>query len=58
VQQLAPDALLHSGMYNFTVGPADARQVVEARFTFVYVKNENGEWKIAHHHSSLKPQGH
>lgn len=57
VQQLGSDALLHSGMYNFTVGPAGSRQVVEARFTFVYKKNENGEWKIAHHHSSLKPQG-
>ena len=54
VQQLGPDAILHSGMYNFTVGPAENRQVVAARFTFVY-KKVDGEWKIAHHHSSLKP---
>jgi hypothetical protein len=28
---------------------------VEARFTFVYSRDEEGEWKIVHHHSSLKP---
>lgn len=58
VQELSPDAILHSGMYNFTVGQEDNRQVVEARFTFVYKKDGDGEWKIAHHHSSLKPQAH
>jgi len=46
---------LHSGMYNFEVGEPDSRQSVEARFTFLWQKNETGEWKIKHHHSSLKP---
>ena len=29
---------------------------VLARYSFVYVK-EDGEWKIAHHHSSAMPEG-
>lgn len=56
IQKLTSDSYLHSGMYNFTVGHKDDRQIVEARFTFVWVKNDSGEWKIIHHHSSLKPQ--
>ena len=55
VQILGDDSYLHSGMYNFKVGPDDNRQVAEARFTFVWKKNKAGEWKIIHHHSSAKP---
>jgi ketosteroid isomerase-like protein len=33
---------------------ADGSKVL-ARYSFVYVK-ENGEWKIAHHHSSAMPE--
>ena len=29
---------------------------VKARYTYTYV-NEDGEWKIAHHHSSVMPEG-
>lgn len=46
---------LHSGMYDFEIGESDHRQKVEARFTFLWQKDETGTWKIAHHHSSLKP---
>jgi uncharacterized protein (TIGR02246 family) len=46
---------LHSGMYNFETGEPDNRQTAEARFTFLWQKDESGEWKIQHHHSSLKP---
>jgi uncharacterized protein (TIGR02246 family) len=50
------DFIIHSGLYDFEVDDsAEGRTNVEARFTFVYKKDENGEWKIAHHHSSLKP---
>ncbi|KKR07457.1 MAG: Calcium/calmodulin dependent protein kinase II association-domain protein [Parcubacteria group bacterium GW2011_GWC2_39_14] len=55
-QVLAPDCYLHSGLYNFTVGPEDKREVVEARFSYVWKKNEAGNWKILHHHSSVKPR--
>ena len=51
------DGFLHSGFYNFTVGKPDDRQISEARFTFFWKKDENGNWKILHHHSSAKPQG-
>ena len=56
-QPLGDDSYLHSGLYNFSVGPEDDRQTVEARFSFVWQKDEAGEWKIIHHHSSLLPKG-
>jgi hypothetical protein len=31
--------------------------VVRARYSFLYLRDERGEWKIAHHHSSLMPEG-
>jgi len=48
-------SFLHSGMYNFEIGEQNNRQIVEARFTFLWQKDEAGDWKIKHHHSSLKP---
>ena len=36
VQPLAADCYLHSGMYNFEIGPDNNRQIVEARFTLVW----------------------
>lgn len=56
VQSLSDDYYLHSGMYNFEVGPADKREIVEARFSFVWKKDANGDWKITHHHSSVRPK--
>ena len=53
-QTLGPDCYLHSGLYNFEVGPNRNRQIVEARFTFLWKQNSRGEWKIIHHHSSIK----
>jgi SnoaL-like domain len=42
-----------SGIYEFTMGSTGAK--VKARYTFVYVY-EDGQWKIAHHHSSQMPE--
>ena len=42
------------GIYEFSMG-ADGSKV-KARYTFVYVF-EDGEWRIAHHHSSVMPEG-
>ncbi len=56
VQKLGEGCFLHSGHYNFELGPEDNRTVAQARFSFVWQKNEAGEWKIAHHHSSVKPE--
>lgn len=53
------DSYVHSGLYDFEVGPADKREIVEARFTYVWQDiNKNGQWKIIHHHSSVKPVIH
>jgi len=30
--------------------------VVRARYSFLYLRDKDGEWKIAHHHSSLMPE--
>lgn len=56
VQALGENAYIHSGMYDFEIGPDDTRSVAHARFTYVWVKDVSGEWKIAHHHSSLRPK--
>ena len=56
VQEINNNAYIHSGLYNFDVGPENNRTVAEARFTFVWRRKIGGKWKIAHHHSSLKPE--
>ncbi len=56
VQMLGENSYLHSGMYDFELGPQEERQTVSARFSFVWEKNNAGEWKIIHHHSSIKPE--
>ena len=48
--------ILYSGLYNFEIGEENAREIVEARFTFAFQKNAEGEWRIVHHHSSLRPE--
>ncbi|KAL7558349.1 hypothetical protein ACA910_004014 [Epithemia clementina (nom. ined.)] len=42
-----------AGIYEFTMGATGAK--VKARYSFVYVF-EDGEWKIAHQHSSAMPE--
>jgi len=42
-----------SGIYEFTMG--DTGDKVKARYTYLYVQ-ENGIWKIQHHHSSVMPE--
>jgi len=41
------------GIYEFTMGASGDK--VKARYSFVYVF-EDGQWKIAHHHSSKMPE--
>ena len=43
-----------AGLYTFRVIDAGKTEYVPARYTFVY-ENRDGEWLIAHHHSSLMP---
>ena len=56
VEPLGPFSYLHSGKYEFTVGPDEKREEVSARFSYVWKQNKEGEWKIVHHHSSLEPE--
>jgi len=42
------------GIYEFTMGTTGAK--VRGRYSFIYIY-EDGEWKIAHHHSSVMPEG-
>lgn len=56
VQELGPDYYLHSGHYNFELGPKNNRSTVEARFSYIWRKDRKGNWKIAHHHSSARPK--
>ena len=41
------------GVYEFTMGTTGEK--VKGRYTFNYVW-EDGQWKIAHHHSSVMPE--
>ena len=43
-----------AGIYEFAMGATG--QKVKGRYSFVYVYEDN-EWKIAHHHSSVMPEG-
>jgi uncharacterized protein (TIGR02246 family) len=55
VTDLGADSYMHTGMYDFRVGPEEDRKTVEARFTFIWRKNKGGKWEILHHHSSKVP---
>ncbi len=55
VQTYGEDAYLHTGLYSFMTGPAENRQPVEARFSYMWRKVD-GVWKIVHHHSSALPK--
>ena len=52
-----------AGIYEFVlegnVNPVTDKtktNIVLARYSFLYLRDERGEWKIAHHHSSLMPE--
>lgn len=48
-------AVIFSGFYDFSQLRNGAPVVVPARFSFLAVKRD-GEWLIAHHHSSARPK--
>jgi len=49
------DAYLHSGMYTFDLGEGEDRAPTNARFSYVWRKSPSGDYKITHHHSSVRP---
>jgi len=49
-----PNWAKDAGVYEFTMGATG--ELVRGRYSFVYIF-EDGDWKIAHHHSSVMPEG-
>ncbi len=52
--KLGCNKITDAGVYTFRIIDAGKTEFVPARYTFVY-ENRDGEWLIAHHHSSLMP---
>ena len=50
------DTALNSGYYTFFHEQDGKMMSIPARYSFVYLKNRDGEWKIIDHHSSAVPQ--
>jgi uncharacterized protein (TIGR02246 family) len=44
-----------AGVYDFAVISNGKKEIVPARYTFVY-EYRNNQWKIVHHHSSMMPE--
>lgn len=44
-----------AGIYDFEVTTNGKKEIVPARYTFVY-EFRNNQWKIVHHHSSRMPE--
>ena len=47
--------LTDAGIYDFVITSKGKKEIVPARYTFVY-EFRNNEWKIVHHHSSMMPE--
>jgi len=55
IQFLGYNYYLHSGMYNFKISSGSKREIIKARFSFVWRLDKKNKWKIIHHHSSVRP---
>ncbi len=56
IEVISEDAYLETGVYQFTLTKNGKQSVVQARFTYVWQKDDDGEWKILHHHSGVKDE--
>ena len=53
---IGDNAVLWTGFYDFSGNRPDGQPfALSARYTFIVVKRD-GNWKIVHHHSSLRPK--
>ncbi|MFE9020521.1 SgcJ/EcaC family oxidoreductase [Streptomyces sp. NPDC007808] len=59
VDVLDRNTVIDAGTYEFALtDPRTGREsTVEARYTYVYEKQANGQWLIVNHHSSKMPEG-
>lgn len=55
IQLIDGDAFISSGIETFTVAAGAARPTVSARFTDVFKRQKDGNWKIVHEHVSMPP---
>jgi hypothetical protein len=58
VDETSNGIIIHNGIYTFDLTDTATGKVdkVPARFTYVYKKQDDGEWKIQLHHSSALPE--
>jgi ketosteroid isomerase-like protein len=56
IQLIGNDAFVSSGFETFTVAAGEARPTVSARFSDVFQRQKDGNWKIVHEHVSMPPQ--
>lgn len=47
---------INAGVYTFTVTKKGQEQEIQARYSFVYERQNDGEWLIINHHSSAMPE--
>jgi len=47
---------IDAGIYTFTLTKDGQEQKVQARYSFVYERQNDGEWLIVNHHSSAMPE--
>jgi uncharacterized protein (TIGR02246 family) len=52
---LSNDAVAMTGFYEFSRLVRGKEVVTPARFTFIFVRRDEG-WRIVHHHSSVRPK--
>ncbi|POX50942.1 SgcJ/EcaC family oxidoreductase [Streptomyces sp. Ru72] len=59
VKVLDGNSAIDTGVYQFTVvdPKTGTKRTVEARYTYEYEKQPNGNWLIVNHHSSAMPEG-
>jgi uncharacterized protein (TIGR02246 family) len=55
IRILGPDTAVNSGIYTFRLTKNGKPEDVQARYTFVYQK-QDGKWCIMDHHSSAMPE--
>ncbi len=54
IEVVSEDTYLETGIYKFTLMKDGEETVIKARFTYVWQKDNDGEWKILHHHSGVE----
>ncbi len=56
IEVVSEETYLETGIYQFTLTKNGEQSVVRARFTYVWQKDDEGEWKILHHHSGVEDE--